>query len=178
MAIAPLGTVLAERRGLKNDEFLFGFDGFDPKIGRRISDGDAIEKIYHRFGPPRRVEVKTKPDERDGVINEVKTWHWEGLEIVTSGPIRLLGRWIERITLTGQQYKLKFGLSIGSPREAFIEKLGCPHRLTKGDPARLVYVSSYSAGEDGVAVASHSQIYIDFDKQDRAEKIIWEYFTD
>ncbi len=158
---------------------VFGFDAFDPEIGRRIGNGNAIEKIYHRFGQPRRVEVKTKRDERDSdIINEVKTWHWDGLEIVTWGAIRQLGRWVKRITLTGQKYKLKFGLSIGSPRETFIEKLGPPHRVIKDDPARLVYGSDYVTGEDGVAFGSHSWIYIDFDKQDRAEKIIWEYFTD
>ncbi len=74
-ALLYLTVAAAGSHDAKGGELaVFGFDAFDPEIGRRIGNGNAIEKIYHRFGQPRRVEVTTKRDEREDIINEVKTW--------------------------------------------------------------------------------------------------------
>lgn len=144
----------------------FAFDGFDPNIGH--GQGKAIEKIYYRFGQARRADVRTEPDAREpGITNEVKTWYYDGLEIITSGSVLTLGRGIAKITLTSPDYKLKFGLSIGSPQEAFLEKLGPPHpTLIDTDSSMVGYIGQ------------HSFVYIYFDKQNRAKKIVWEYSSD
>lgn len=161
--IVPLGAV--GTYDLERPSVLkFASDGFDPSIGR--GEGKAIEKIYYRFGQARRVDVQIEPDAREpGVTNEVKTWHYDGLEIITSGSVLTLGRWIDKITLTSPKYKLKFGLSIGLPREAFIAKLGQP---SNEGPKAMGYWAYYHT----------SAVNIWFDEEDQAEKITWEYFAD
>lgn len=158
MLLAAVGTDDPNRPGLVD----FAFDGFEPSIGH--GEGKAIEKIYYRFGQARHVEVRLEPDDREpGVTNEVKTWHYDGLEIITSGSVLTLGRWIDKITLTSPKYKLKFGLSIGARREDFLAKLGRP---SNEGPKAMGYW------------AQHTVVNIWFDEEDRAEKITWEYFAD
>lgn len=160
----------------------FGFDGFDPGINRSIDASDTREKLLQRFGEPRKLEMRKEPDKRDPTVLhvEVCTWQWEGLEIITARPILHPGydepnRWIKQITLIGPRYKLKFGLSIGSPREAFIEKLGRPWRE---GPEIIRYWADYYASEGGASFVSRPVFYIEFDGQNRANRITWTFKAD
>ncbi len=156
------------------DLVAFAFDGFEPGIATLISKGDAREKILQRFGQPRTVETQTEPDREPGIVNEVETWRYEGLEIITSRPTYGSRRWLKRITLTSPSYKLKFGLSIGSPKEAFIKRLGPPNPW-RSKPNVFEYPTAYYGAEGSVAVGGSLSLYIYFDKRNRAEKIVWRY---
>jgi hypothetical protein len=155
------------------DLVAFAYDGFDPGINRSIGGGDADKKILQRFGQPRLVECRLEPEKREPVIvNEVKTWHYDGLEIVTTGSVKSLARGIEQISLTNPAYKLKFGLKIGSPKAAFIKRLGRPWRE---EPRLIQYPAIYHASSEGVAFVSEPELDIEFDAKDRAKKITWTY---
>ena len=121
----------ANASGTNPDLPAFSFDGFDPGINRSISGRDTKEKLLQRFGPPRALELKKEPHRRDPTIDhvEVYTWQWDGLEIITYRPVLYPGyksesQWIKQITLVSPDYKLKFKLSIGAPKRAFVVKLG------------------------------------------------------
>jgi hypothetical protein len=155
---SPAGrTDDAQRRDLAT----FAFDGFDPGI--LPSDGDAAKKLVERFGLPLKVERKRRAHGREpGTIIEVEIWRYDGLEVDIWGDYGSTKRWISQITLTSPKYKLKFGLAIGSPKKAFVERLGPPNpNYDKSDHF------SYLAGPEYVSV----DIY--FDKSGLATKIVW-----
>jgi hypothetical protein len=159
----------------RRDLITFASDGFDPGIALLISEGDGTEKVRKRFGQPRRVDTYTEPDGREpGVIREVETWHYEGLEIVMRGDVGRPRRWVKQITLTGRQYKLKFGLNIGSTRKSFLERFGPPNPY-HSKPRMFGYVPAFYGQEGSIAVGASLHLSIYFDEQDRAEKIIWAY---
>ncbi len=157
------------------DLVAFAFDGFDPGINRLIGEGDATEKILQRFGQPRTVKTRTEPDGREpGVVREVETWRYDGLEIIMFGDVDRPERWLKQITLTSPSYELKLGLSIGSAKEAFIERLGPPNPW-RSKPNVFEYPTGYYGAEGSVAVGSSLSVYIYFDKRNQAEKIVWRY---
>ena len=154
----------------------FGFDGFDPGINRLLGGENTTERIFQRFGQPRRVESRQEPDRREpGGISEIKTWHYDGLEIITSGWVGYPEQWLKKITLTSPKYKLKFGLAIGAPKEAFIRRLGPPQPSKKKVSDSIGYSAYIYKSEEGAVFVSHSVVNIWFDKEDRAKKITWTY---
>ncbi len=164
------------------DLVTFAFDGFEPGINRFIGEADAHQKIVGRFGKPQRVESAAQQDQpAPGMATEIRTWQYDGLSIVTSGSTGYPQRWIRQITLTSPEYPLQFGLSIGSSRDAFVEKLGQPKRrswYTVTDP--IEYSATYQGievheKEREIVVHSTVHIKIFFDKDSRANKIVWKY---
>ena len=151
----------------RRDLIAFAVDGFDPGI--RMTGDDATETLLKRFGQPLKVDKRSGPDSREPwVITEVEIWHYDGLQIAISGDLGFKKRWIPHITLTSPEYKLKFGLAIGSPKDAFIERLGPPH-------------SSYSDAERFSYVGTDLDVYdldIYFDKSGNANKIVWKASID
>ncbi|GMQ89807.1 MAG: hypothetical protein BMS9Abin10_0141 [Gammaproteobacteria bacterium] len=144
------------------DLITFAFDGFDPGIP--VTDGDAAKKLVERFGLPLNVDKRSGPDSREpGVITEVETWYYDGLEISIWGDYGSAKRWIGGITLTSPKYKLKFGLAIGSPKKAFVERLGPPNPYNS-NAERFSYVGTDLDVYD---------LDIYFDKASRATKIVW-----
>ena len=126
--------------------------------------------------------MKKEPDKRDPTVLhvEIYTWQWNGLDIITARPVLYAGyekpnQWIDKITLTSPKYKLKFGLSIGACRGAFIAKLGRP---SSEGPKAMGYSADYYKSEGGVSFASHPVVNIWFDEEDRAKKIVWTYSAD
>jgi hypothetical protein len=157
------------------DLVTFASDGFDPSIAALIGKGDAPKKVLKHFGQPREVATRTEPDGREpGVIREVETWHYAGLEIVMRGDIDRPERWVKQITLTGREYKLKFGLTIGSPKKAFIERFGPPNPY-HSKPQMFGYLAAFYGSEGTVAVGGSLHLSVYFDQDDRAEKIVWTY---
>lgn len=145
------------------DLIRFALDGFDPGIGSK--GGDAAEKLVERFGLPLTVEKRSGPDAREpGVITEVETWRYDGLEVAIWGDYGSRKRSISQITLTSPKYRLKFGLAIGSPQEAFIERLGPPRELHSTSEL-FSYVAEY--------FGLYPSVDIHFDKSGRATKIVW-----
>lgn len=157
-----LSLLLAGAVTHDQDLTTFAFDGFDPGIG---ATEDAPKKLVARFGLPSRVDKRSGPDGREpGVITEVETWRYDGLEVVIWGDYGSTKRWISQITLTSPKYKLKFGLTIGSSREAFAERLGPPNpHLSHPE------LYSYLGGSTG----TYASVDIYFDKSGRATKIVW-----
>jgi hypothetical protein len=161
LLIAGGATYEPDRRNL----IMFAFDGFDPGIP--ITNGSATEKLVERFGLPLRVEKRSGPSGREpGVITEAETWHYDGLVVNTWGDYGSKERWISQITLTSPKHTLKFGLAIGSPKEAFVERLGPPNQY-RSNYELFSYPASYVGGEHSL------DIY--FDKSGRAIKIVWRY---
>ena len=169
VCIAGLVSIaLLAQPAISDDLIAFGFDGFHPGINRSFSASDTKEKLLQRFGKPRTLEMRKQLDRDPTVLHiEVYTWQWEGLEIITARPILYEGydkptQWIEKIILTSPKYKLKFDLSIGAHRKAFIEALGQPP----------------SQGPKAMGYWDHSSgpvVNIWFDEQDRAKRITWQY---
>ncbi len=170
---ALLSVALLAQPAISDDLIAFGFDGLDPGINRSFSASDTKERLLQRFGKPGTLEMRKEPDQRDPTVLhvEVYTWQWEGLEIITARPILYEGydkprQWITKITLTSSNYALKFGLSIGAPRQAFIDALGQP---SSQEPKAMGYWVDY---------ADRAVVNIWFDGNDRAEKIVWTYHAD
>jgi hypothetical protein len=104
----------------------FAEDRFDPPIV--VTRGNSAGALVERFGLPLKVEKRSGPDGREpGVITEAELWHYDGLQFSLVGDYGSTRRGITQITLTSPKYKLKFDLAIGSPREAFRERLGPPN---------------------------------------------------
>ncbi len=164
---------------MSDDLIRFGWDGFEPGIDRAIGSSNTKEKLLQRFGKPSKLDIREEPHKRDPTILhvEVYTWHWEGLEITTTRPILYEGyddpvQFVKRITLTSLKYPLKFGLAIGAPRAAFIEKLGRP---SSEGPKAMGYQTEFYAGEGGATFLHRPVVNIWFDEQDHAKKITWQY---
>ena len=175
-----LSVALFGQPPVGGDLIAFGFDGFDPGINRSISASNTKEKLVQRFGKPNELKMKKEPHKRDPTVLhvEIYTWQWEGLEIITARPILYEGydkphQWIKEITLISPNYKLKFGLSIGARREAFIEQLGQPFREA---PQSIRYRAEYYASEGGASFVSRLRVSVEFDGEGWAKKIIWRYF--
>ena len=132
LTIAAAGSYDPERPEL----VAFGFDGFEPGINRLISEGDAKEKLLRRFGEPQQVESTTQW-EHAGLI-QTKTWHYEGLTIVTMRPVDSSQHWLRKITLTSPVYPLKFGLSIGANKHLLP---GWGHRTTSKRDLTYSYIT-------------------------------------
>lgn len=171
LTVAAAGSYDRERPEL----VAFGFDGFEPGINHLISEGDAKEKLLRRFGEPQKVESTTQR-EHVGLI-QTKTWHYQGLTIVTIRPVKTSRHWLRKITLTSPVYPLKFGLSIGATKQAFVARLGPPYRQYAG-PESFEYQTDYWGSEDGAGVHTSIRLSIGFNGEDRAEKIVWEYYGD
>jgi hypothetical protein len=163
---------------------VFGFDGFEPGIGTRVAPRHAKENVLQRFGKPNPTDrvLSTIESDRFGLI-QTTYWYYDGLEIwITQQPPGSASSWFRKIILTSPAYKLKFGLSIGVKRDQFLATLGPPYRRpsvvkpTAENP--LIYYSDYEWSDNDVAIGSHSGVEIFFDQQDRAEKIVWEYYSD
>ncbi len=174
-----LSVALLAQPAMSDDLIRFGWDGFEPGINRAIGQSDTKKKLLQRFGEPCELDMRKEPHKRDPTILhvEVYTWQWEGLEIVTTRPILFKGydkpkQYVRRITLTSPTYSLKFGLAIGAPRAAFIEKLGPPH---SEEPKAMEYETELYTSEGGAAFVYRPFINIWFDEQDRAKKITWQY---
>ena len=163
------------------DLVTFAFDGFEPGINRFIGEADAHQKIVDRFGQPQRVESAQQDNPALGMATEIRTWQYDGLSIVTSGATGYPQRWINEITLTSPKYPLKFGLSIGSPRNAFVARLGSPKTdswYTRTSPIEYsaAYGNMESRKDEGqIAVHAQSHVKIFFDRNARANKIAWKY---
>jgi hypothetical protein len=145
------------------DLLTFAVDGFDPRIP--ATNGDAAEKLVERFGLPLTVKKRSGPDAREpGVITEVETWRYDGLEVAIWGDYGSRKRSISQITLTSPKYRVKFGLAVGSPQEAFIERLGPPRELHSTSEL-FSYVAEY--------FGLYPSVDIHFDKSGRATRIVW-----
>lgn len=176
-----MSVALLAQPAMSDDLIRFGWDGFEPGINRSIGEGDTKEKLLRRFGEPRELKMRKEPHKRDPTVLhvEVYTWQWEGLEIITTRLILYEGyddpvQFVKEITLTSPKYKLKFGLSIGAPRAAFIDKLGRPH--SEGPKAAMEYETEFYAGEGGATFVHRPYISIEFDAEQLAKKITWQYF--
>lgn len=174
LAVALLAQPIAYNPDERPDLIAFGFDGFDPGIDRHIDASDTREKLLQRFGQPRKLEMRKEPHRRDPTVLyvEVYTWQYDGLEIITTRPVLYAGyekpnQWIDKITLTNPDYQLKFGLRIGSPREAFIEKFGQPGKETASS---ITYWATYYGTDGRVTFRSHPRIYIEFDDKNGQKK--------
>lgn len=172
-------TTRTPQRAISDDLIRFAWDGFEPGINRSIGQGDTKEKLLQRFGQPSKLDIREEPHKRDPTILhvEVYTWHWEGLEIITTRPILYEGydkpqQYVKRITLTNPKHTLKFGLAIGAPRAAFVEKLG---RSRSEEPKTLGYSTEFYAGEGGATFVHRPSISIEFDEEHRVKKITWQY---
>jgi hypothetical protein len=158
------------------DLIAFALDGFDPGINRSIGEDDAAKKILQRFGKPRQMKSRQEASKREpGGINDINTWHYDGLEIITLGWVGYSEQWVEKITLTSPNFKLKFGLKIGSPKSAFTKLLGQPWRE---EPGLVQYWATYYESREGVAFVSHPYLDIEFDAENRAKKITWRFGSD
>ena len=167
LTIAAAGSYDRERPEL----VAFGFDGFEPGINHLISEGDAKEKLLRRFGEPQQVESTTQW-EHLGLI-QTKTWRYEGLKILTMRPVEASRHWLRKITLTNPVYPLKFGLSIGATKQAFVARLGPPYHTR---PDSFKYEARYYGSEDDVGVNRLIRFSIGFNEDDRAHNNVWEYY--
>lgn len=159
----------------------FAFDGFEPGIGQHSTTGDAKERLLERFGKPPptdRVQSTIQGEPGDVGLFYTKYWYYDGLEIRLAQRVEAPRTWIRKIILTSAAYKLKFGLSIGTEKSRFLETLGPPDPGVKLTASVLVYGSTAYLGEESFVYGSHASIHILFDQQDRAEKIVWDYYAD
>jgi hypothetical protein len=182
LSIPEVSQKCIEKRPARVDLSMFLFDPFEPGIDRLIGKADANEKILRRFGKPLRVETRLERDRLGpGVAAEVKIWSYEGLQIVTEGAAGGGQHWIRQVTLTSSKPSLKFDLTIGSPREQFVAALGSPRIdswYTRTTPIgyAAVYRGTESFGEQKqIDVYTTSRVKIFFDKNARANKIVWDY---
>jgi hypothetical protein len=156
----------------------FADNGFEPKIeGLRVDGGISKNDIIKRFGKPLKdSSIKTKGSDPD----EILTWEYKGLTIILYRPMDSSEGtdyyWISKIMLTNPDYSLKYGLKIGEPRSAFLKQLGNPGQ----EIGRLLIYNTdnYSPISENVSFAGHIQVSIEFDKEDKAKKIIWGYSWD
>ena len=172
-------TTRTPQPAMSDDLIRFGWDGFEPGINRAIGESDTKKKLLQRFGEPCELDMIKEPHKRDPTVLhvEVYTWQWDGLEIITTRPILHKDydkptQYVKRITLTSSKYPLKFTLSIGAPRAAFIEKLGRP---SSEGPKAMGYQTELYSSEGGAAFVHRPVVNIWFDEQDRAKKITWQY---
>lgn len=161
----------------------FADNGFEPKIeGLRVEGGISKNDIIRRFGKPLYYTSIHALDKDPSVINEILTWEYNGLTIILNGPKDSSDLssepdhyWITKIILTSPDYSLKYGLKVDQTKQAFLKELGKPDK--KIDEIFIYSVTNY-ATIGGVDFVGYIQVSIEFDKEDKARKISWEYGWD
>ncbi len=170
-------AIAEETRGWTKIQ-IFADNGFEPKIeGLKVEGGISKNDIIKRLGKPLK-DSSTKTKGSDP--NEILTLEYKGLTIILNRPVDSGSGpdyyWILKIILTSPNHALKYGLKIGQSRQAFLKELGNPDKQINGS---FIYsVDNYAPIADNVSYAGHIQISIEFDKEDKARKIVWEYGWD
>lgn len=162
---------------------IFADNGFEPKIeGLRVEGAVLKDDIIKRFGKPLHYTSIHALDRDPSVINDILTWEYNGLTIILNGPKDLSDLsseadqyWISKIILTSPDYSLKYALKIDQTRQAFLKELGKPDQEIDGI---FIYEVTNYATIGGVDFAGHIKVWVEFDKNGKARKIIWEHYGD
>lgn len=121
----------------------FALEVFEPALpfapcGERINPAH----IYAQFGRTQGFKTWSEPHpDASHLVNLFAAWHYGGLTFVTLTGASAYGlsTWLRSITLASPDHPLQFGLKIGLPYSAFIEKLGEPDPYQSAVPYSLVY---------------------------------------
>jgi len=156
----------------------FSINSFNPEIPGHQVIGNAKQNILKRFGYPENVITRIGADSREaGSDRETIRWEYDGLTIIMYAP--LIGKysteWIEKIILTGSQYKLKHDLNIGSTKADYRKILGNPREKNHNS---FTYREGRYTNIKGVDFFTGVDVIIEFNNQNKSEKITWVYGGD
>lgn len=159
----------------KLDEF--ALNGFDPAIPGYYELGQADKNILKKFGRPNNTTSEIKPDKREpGLQNKYETWNYDGLvvELLTDlGDEKYRITWINKIILTSNKYRLKYGLNIGCKKKDFYKQFGNPDKVSSNS---ITYEVGIFSIHDDVQFYSNIDVIIEFDGE-ISKSITWNYDT-
>ena len=120
------GKIIAEDHLFQKKINEFVYDGFEFRLGRTGSE------IMRFLGDPVKISKKEinnihDPDQVD-LVNEL---FYDGLSIRIYRVAETGKEIIINISITGDEYNLKWGLGVGSPQDDIKAQLGDPHEEEK-----------------------------------------------
>jgi len=138
----------------------FIFDGFDFPLGK------SRRQIVEHLGNPQKSTVRRVRNLHDpGKTDQVFTLNYPGLTVKIYRVSEDGREMITDVAVTGTQYRLKEGLSVGNPLSLVQGRLGSP---TIRKPGYVEYQSEDSAP---------SQVRF-YHKEGRITKVAWSFYVD
>jgi hypothetical protein len=138
----------------------FIFDGFDFALGKR-----RAEIVEHLGSPQKSTARRVRNIHDPGKTDQIFTLSYPGLRVVIYRVSEDGREMITDVVVTGTQYRLKEGLSVGSPLTLVQKRLGSP---TTRKPGYMAYESEDSAP---------SQVRF-YHKEGRITKVAWSFYVD
>lgn len=147
---------------------------FQARVDELIADGFAVPlgrtraELAASLGPPRSATVRRVQNRHEpGRTDEVHELEYDGLRIVLYRVSATGRELIMEVSLTSERYRLKWGLGVGSTRDAVRRVLGPGVRAERGEIDTDRYEDSERASR------------VDFSFRDaRVRRIDWVFWLD
>jgi hypothetical protein len=146
----------------------------EQRIDEFIKDGLALglhdyetrSGIINALGNPKDSRIiKVRNAHYPEQIDEFHELYYDGLYIKLYHVISSDKYFVSRISLTRDQYDMRWGLGIGGSKDRVMEMLGSPKKIERGQ---------YSYGS---VIGANSWVHFHF-RNDTITKIVWSYYID